>query len=324
MIGNISIESIIKYTILAAVFISLFLLLSKIDFSPRKFKQRHLINSLRKNRADEQNTIEHVKLSKRQRYFSINYLKDQYIELNVNSSMFLIDFVKGSILGFGAMFLYFKPFIFLLPIGIIGGFVAVNVKLNKLKKEASLKQEDEVRIFVSTMSTAIISHQNLKTALNDVMPNLAEPVKSDVMDAYLKFASGQGSVKEAFSNMVEKYDIMDFTQFIERLDNVVTTGNFQTDKLHKVSRRMQKRRTFRQRLMFGYFDVKKAWKAFAFFPLSIPIILLVLLYDYFVIVHDSVVMSAAFAIVFVTMHFTWNKLEELESYDWSKDYKSEH
>jgi len=66
---------------------------------------------------------------------SYNIEKSREYGVKVSKSSYSTTFLLGTVIGIIIMVVYFRPVIFLLPVSLIGGVVATNIKLHNARKE---------------------------------------------------------------------------------------------------------------------------------------------------------------------------------------------
>lgn len=236
----------------------------------------------------------------------------------ISVTEFISRFTFGTVIGFVFIYFYFHSFVYLMPLGVIGGFVAVNMKLHKIKKNYIELTDSKLGIYMSSMATAISTFENLKGALQSVIPSLEQPIRADVEEAMQILGEGKG-VRNAFQKMNEKYDSNELKQFHHQLEIIVKTGNFDNETLRNLAFKMMDKATYRRDLKSAHRSVSKTWYLFASLSLLMPVPFMVVSFENFMAVFDSKILSLVYLVVLITAALSYWKLEKLEIYDPSKD-----
>ncbi|MCM3227705.1 type II secretion system F family protein [Terribacillus saccharophilus] len=249
-------------------------------------------------------------------YLSPNHIMSESEKIGkpITKRSFISSFLLGTVLGIVVMFVYFKPVIFLLPIAIVGGFIAVNIRLHNNKKQYITEMDSKISIYMSSLSNALATHGNLKGAIQSILPALEFPVKDDLEYALTQLQDGK-SVKESFSKMSDAYQQKEMRLFHHQLDVIMTTGISDVESLRKIANKMKNKDIYKRRLQTAHKSHFKIWRAFVVMSLSAPFLFLVGSSDNFNLVMNHIASSIVFALTFILIFVTWRKLEELEVFD---------
>lgn len=231
---------------------------------------------------------------------------------------FVSSFILGVLIGLVIIFVYFQPFIYLFPLALIGGVVAVNMKLHKIKKEYVQLLDSKISIYMSSIATSMRTFGNIRGAMQSVLPTLEEPIKNDVEKALISLQDGK-EVRVAFGEMNRKYNQKELTHFHDQLDIIVKGGAGENDTLRNLAFKMKKKSTYRRKLQTAHRGAFKVWKTFVFLTLSVPFLFLFVSFDNFLLIMNSPLLSLAFLIALFLIAYTYRKLEQLEVYDPTSD-----
>ncbi|MGC7930647.1 type II secretion system F family protein [Lysinibacillus sp. VIII_CA] len=313
---SVTFTQILQVVFLITIGIVFYQLLRRVEISRKNFRHRKLARVL-KNQEEEKSAFNWLKDKKIRRFvdFKLIAKEAEIYGYNIKKTQLMMNFIIGGALAAIFNFLYFNKFPFLLPVAVIlGGYIAINLKLHKFRKAYLISIEGSITIYMTSMTTAIKTFRNLKESLNSVIPSLEQPVRNEVNEAYLKLQDGK-SVKEAFEAMNDKYQIKELKHFNNQLEIINKTGDFNDDSLRKITFKMQKKKKWRRDILREHKQSKKTWRQFVFMSLSIPIVIYFFMNDSFIIIRNSMIMNFAYMIVFAYIYFTWKSLERLEIYD---------
>lgn len=240
--------------------------------------------------------------------------------VHITKQSYISTFLLGTALGVVVMLVYFKPVIFLMPVSIVGGFIATNMRLHNIKKNFIQELDSKLAVYMSSVATAMGTFSNTKDALNSVLPLLEFPVKEDLEEALLKLQDGK-SIKYSFDEMNKKYEQKQVKLFHEQLDVVARAGSGDIESLRTIANKMKSKEVRRRRLKTAHRQSFKAWRTFAFLCLSAPFLFLLASTDNYFLVMNHFISSIVFGITFLLIFITYRKLEQLELYDPTNDQK---
>lgn len=257
-------------------------------------------------------------------YISPSYMIRQAKSYGVviSKQSYVSTFFLGSIVGLVAMFIYFKPFLFLFPLSLLGGVVSTNIRLHNIRKTYIQDMDSKVYIYMSAFSTAMLTFTNLKDALTSILPSLESPLKEDVEETILFLQDGK-DVPTAFRKIVEKYPQKEIRLFHDHLD-VVVKGGTSNNKLRSIAFKMKKKETLKRRLQTTHKRSFKVWRTMALLTLAAPFMFIFVSMDNYLLISNSVAVSIVFLLAFVIIFYTYRELEKLELYDPTIDSSIEY
>ncbi|KEK11044.1 hypothetical protein ABD91_01910 [Lysinibacillus sphaericus] len=314
--------SYIQLFILLIIGITAYVTFIKLIGKKQRFERKRLSQILSKNELNEQSKFSSwLEKKNLKNYFSPKYIMDvsEEYEKKITPLSFFLLFLSGVFLGMIVIFVYFNPFLYLLPVSVLGGFIAVNLRLHEIKKSYIERLDSKKAIYMSSVATAVATFGNIGEALESVIPSIEQPLQKDVSDAYLLLADGK-DVKFAFDSMNKKYKTRELKHFHDQLDVIKKTGAVDNvDTLRDLAYKMKKKATYRRKLKTAHKSSFKVWKTFVIFCLSIPMTFLLLSYDNFQAIMQSPIISFIYLLTFSFIYYTFRKLEELEIYDPTTD-----
>ncbi len=257
-------------------------------------------------------------------YISPTYMIEQSKKHGViiTKQSYMSTFFMGSVLGVIAMFIYFRPFIYLLPIALLGGVIATNIQLHKIKKTYIQLIDSKISLYMSSFATAMQTFTNPKDAINSILPSLESPLKEDVEEALLFLQDGK-DIPTAFRRIVEKYPQKEMRLFHDHLD-VVVKGGTSENKLRAIAFKMKKKETMKRRLKTTHKRSFKVWRAMSFFTLLAPFLFIFLSMDNYILISNSIPVSVVYIFAFILLFYTFRELEQLEIYDPTVDTTIEY
>lgn len=285
--------------------------------------KRKRLSSFLKDKEEEKQTNRLFELLERKgilQYISPSYVikESEYYGQPITKNSYFSTFIFGTLIALVIMIVYFQPVIFLLPIVFIGGVIATNVRLHNIKKEQLALLDSKLGIYMSSVSTSMMTYNNIRDSLNSVLPSLENPVKKDVEEALIALQDGK-ELRIAFAKMNQKYPQRQVKLFHEKLDAIVKSGSTDMEALRKTAEKMKKKEIFRRKLRTIHKESKKVWKTFVFLPLSLPFLFIIYSMDNYLVVMNHIAMSGAFALTFLAIFIAYRKLEQLEVYDPTSD-----
>ncbi|MEH6944647.1 type II secretion system F family protein [Bacillus sp. JJ722] len=237
----------------------------------------------------------------------------------ITKQSYISSFIVGTAVGLVMVIIYFQPVLFLLlPLSPLGGVLAVNLRVYKIKKEYKQAMDAKLTFYMSFLASSLSTYHNLKDALYSILSSLEEPIKKDIEEAYLQSQDGK-SVKESFEHIVQKYPHQFVKLYHDQLHVIVSTGSTDMSSLRDIAFDMKKRETYRRKLLTQHREKLKVWKTFAFFCLSIPFLFIFVSMDNYLLVMNHMAASVVFALSFTFIGLTYWKLEQLEAYDPTND-----
>lgn len=309
----------ISLFILAALAYSVIMKMLNIQWTT---KRKRLSSVLQEN---EQNETENPLVKWLQKKGLFQYVSPVYMieqaqkyGVNVTKRSYLITFLLGTGIGILVFFIYFQPILYLLPLSLIGGIMAINIRLHKIKKEYISLLNSKVSIYMSSLSTALMTFTNIKDALMSILPSLEEPVKSDVEGGMLQLQDGKDA-RIAFAKMNHKYPQREIRLFHDQLDVVLKGGNTDIETLRKIAFKMKKKETYSRKIKSAHKTASKAWRVFVFLPLSAPFLFVIYSMDNYFLIMNHLATSFVYALAFLAIFITYRKLELLELYDPTSD-----
>lgn len=280
-------------------------------------KRTRLYTLLQEDQVQEKNKI--VRWLERKgiiQYISPTYIREssQKYGAEITKASYYSTFLVGTVIGVIIMVIYFQPFLFLMPVSIIGGIIATNVRLHNIKKEYIQLMDSKLSIYMLSISTAMNTFSSVREALTSVLPSIEEPLRKDLEEALLHLQDGK-DIRFAFQNMNHNHPRKELRLFHDQLDVIVKGGTSDDDTLRNIANKMKKKETYRRRLKTVHKQQLKAWRAFVFLSLSAPFLFIIISMDNFVMVMNQESTSIIFALTFILIFTIYRKLEQLELYD---------
>lgn len=309
--------------VLLSIAVLSYLLLMKLfqmDFSQ---KRKLLTSFIQEEELQKKNSfIEWLEKRGINHYVNPNYMihSAKKYGVYITKQSYLSTFLLGTGIGIIVMVVYFKPVIFLMPVALLGGFIATNIRLHNIKKRFLEEMDSKLAIYMSAVATAMGTFNNSKDALNSVLPLLEYPVKNDVEEALIKLQDGK-SIRYSFESMSDKYDQKQVKLFHEQLDVVSKAGANDIESLRTIANKMKAKEVRRRRLKTAHRQSYKIWRTFVFLCLSAPFLFLFASTDNYFLVMNHIASSIVFALTFLLIFITYRKLEQLELYDPTTDRK---
>lgn len=226
------------------------------------------------------------------------------------TTMFLI----GTLIGIIIVFIYFHRLVFLYPFALMGGFIFIHIRLMKVKKDYISELDSKLAVYMNSVSIGATAFTNTKDLFGSVLPDIESPLKEDVQEAYLKLQDGL-SVRKAFAKMNKKYNSSELNHFHDHLEVVIESGSHDTETLSDIAYKMRLKAKYRYKLKVAHKATLKSWLIFSSLSLTVPFTFIFVSFDNFLMILDSLLVSAAYAIFFAFMFFTYRKLESLELMD---------
>lgn len=314
-------SKIISLALLIVVAVLAYIIVLKLLDKKQNFKRKRLSQLLQKDKGTGDSQLgSWLEKKNLRQYFDPTMIMEasERYGKRISPQAFTSTFIIGVLLAVLAIFIYFHPFLYLLPLALFGGVIAVNVKLHGIKKEYIQLMDSKISIYLSSIATAMGTFGNIREALQSVIPSLEEPIKNDVEKAFIILQDGK-DVRVAFDEMNRKYQIKELTHFHDQLDIVVKGGTNVNDTLRNLAFKMKKKATYRRKLQTTHRANLKIWKTFVFLTLSSPFLFLFVSFDNFLTIINSSLISGVFFIAFSLIFFSYKKLEQLELYDPTTD-----
>lgn len=239
----------------------------------------------------------------------------------INMSSFFSTFLIGFIVGIIVFIVYLKSFIFLIPLSLIGGFIAVNIKLHTIKKEYLELLNSKLSIYMSSVATAINTFGNIRGTMQSVIPTLEQPIKNDVEQALMYLQDGK-DVRTSFADMNQKYQSKELTHFHEQLDIIIKSGATSNTTLRELAQKMKGKVKYHRQLETAHREGLRNWRTFVFLTLSVPFLMIFLSFENFLTITGSPIFSFGYLIAFALMSYSYKKIKDLELYDPTTDVKN--
>lgn len=284
-------------------------------------KRKRLSSFLQEHDIKENSRF--VELLKRKgilQYISPSYIIEESEKhgTEISKSSFYSTFLIGTVLGVIVMIIYFRPLLFLMPIAILGGVIATNLRLHKIKKEYIHLMDSKISIYMSSVATAMMTFSNMRDVLVSVIPSTEEPIRNDLEKVLLQLQDGK-NLRIAFEKMNIKYPHKELRLFHDQLDVVIKSGTSDKEVLRNIALKMKKKETYRRRLKTAHRQQFKVWRTFVFLSLSTPFLFIMISMDNYLLVMNHLALSIVFAFTFLMIFFIYRKLEQLELYDPTTD-----
>ena len=288
------------------------LILKVIDFEPSS-KRKRLSKVLNDSEA-ERKTI-------RSRYPFLNYLVPSYVMEQAEQyhkpytrQMYVTYFITGTVIGIIAFFVYFKAFLTLIPLSLLGGVVATVIKLHTIKRDYIQETDHHLSVYMSSLTTAYGTFGNLKGAISSILPSLEEPLKSRLEKAYLILSEGK-TPKQAFHDFNKAYPQKIVLLFHDQIQVIEDSGSSDTSRLREVANQMKKKEVFKQRLAMVYRSQFKIWRTLCLLMFSIPFMFILISYDNFLAIQNNAVSNIIMFIALIYVLFIYTRLAKIEIYD---------
>lgn len=311
----------LSYLLLIIIVITAFYVFWKIPKINLSSKRKRLSSYLKTESLDERSAyskfLEKYKLSQ---YFDPAYTIQtaQDYGSDMTKTSYVLNFIFGVSIAVIIMNIYFRPILFMFPVVVIGGFIAVNIRLHKIKKEYVQDIDEKLSIYMSSLVTALETFGNLKQSLVSIMALIDDPIRSDLEQVQIKLQDGK-SVTYAFEHMNQKYPNKDLKMFHEQLHVVNEVGMTDLKQIRSTANRMKERKEMKRELKTAHKQSFKMWKAFVFLNLSLPFLFLILSTENFFIVLNHIASTFVYTVIFILIMYTYRKLEFLEMYDPTED-----
>jgi|APAga8741244001_1050109.scaffolds.fasta_scaffold07726_2 tight adherence protein B len=308
---------IISTSVLVIIAILAYLVIKQASGITLKRRRKTLSTYLQEEREDEKSNI--ASMLERQKIKEL--INPAYIiseaEKNgvilTRQSLFSTFFI-GIVIGVLVFIVYFKAVIYLIPLSVIGGIIAVNIRLKNIKKEYLQQLDSKLSIYMSSLATSLKTFNNINDAVRSIIPTLEDPVKSDVEKALINLQNGLG-VEDAFYHISQKYGHKYVKLFHDQLNVIVNSGTNDTSSIRTVAFKMKKRETYKRNLQTKFNQGFKTWKTFVVMCMSAPLLFLFASTENFTIAMSSIAMSIVYVLTFTLIYVTYKKLKELEMYD---------
>lgn len=285
----------------------------------RGFQIRKLANSLRDK--EDVKTPSQIKNSKVFQFIDIpsKIILAKKYDSNVTKSSMLFSFVIGVLVYVLVVFMYIKAFaVVLLPFCFIGGIIAINMKLHKYKKAYIEHLDDNISNYVFHVAMNIDVFRNINDTFRVTLEFLEGPIKDAVLDAYLKLQDGK-SVQYALQDMNEKFPVKELQAFNKQLVQICETGNYENRALKESSHKLENMKVFKRKLLTKHRKNVKLWKTISLLTYSIPVTMMLILYDRYVLISNSQIMSIMYILAILFTYYVWRQIEKLEIYNPSND-----
>lgn len=278
-----------------------------------KKQQRKRISSLLKEREE---TPTMKKKYPFLRYADPSYLKQEAkkYEVDFDKRMYLTHFITGTAIGAILFIVYLKPFIFLIPLACLGGVVATLIKLHAIKRDYIQQTDFKLSVYMSSLTSAFGTFGNLRQSLENVIPMLEDPIRTDVEKAFTILEDGK-SVRQAFHHMNEKYPQMVVQLFHEQLEVLNESGTSDIAKLRTVANQMKGKEVFKRQLATVHRSQFKVWRSFALMTYSLPFVFILISYDNYVTIMGNPIASIVFVAVTAYTLYIYKQLAKIEIYD---------
>lgn len=313
-------NEILSLILLIVVAIAAYNLVLKLINNKQNFKRKRLSQLLQKEETGESRLGEWLEKKNLRQYINPKIIMEtsERYGKRITPQAFTSTFILGVLVAVVIIFIYFHPFLYLLPLSLLGGVITVNIKLHGIKKEYIQLMDSKISIYMSSVTTAWATFGNIREVLQSVIPSLERPVKNDVEKAFIVLQDGK-DVRTAFEEMNRKYQVKELSHFHDQLDIIVKNGSSENDTLRKLAFKMKRKAKYRRKMQTAHRIGLKAWKTFVFLTLSSPFLFMFVSFDNFLILMESRIISGAFFIAFCLIFFTYKKLQKLELYDPTTD-----
>ncbi|MEK5105053.1 hypothetical protein MKX83_24230 [Cytobacillus sp. FSL M8-0252] len=312
------IVSVVGITIIALLAYITFIQISEITFK----KKRQRLSLMLQDEEDRKPNKIVDWLDKRGilDYVSPSFIMSESNKYGVEISKqsFLSTFTLGTAIGIVVIVVYFQPIIFIMPLAILGGIIASNIKLHNIKKKYYQELDNKLAIYMSSLATAMSTFNNTKEALQSILPSLEYPIKNDVEEAIIKLQDGK-SVKESFEQMNNRYHQKQVRLYHDQLDVIVKSGSTDVTSLRSIAFKMKRKEIYRKKLQVAHKENFKTWKAFVVLSLSAPFLFIFVSMDNYLVVMNHIASSIVFGLTFLLIFITYRQLEKLEVYDPTAD-----
>lgn len=238
---------------------------------------------------------------------------EQYDE-DFSLRMYLTNFIFGTTIGVIFFVVYMQSMIAFIPLACIGGVIATIIKLHAIKRDYIQKTDYRLSMYMSSLTSAYGTFGNLRQSLENILPMLEDPVRSDVEKVFTFLEDGK-SVRQSFRHMNEKYPQKIVQLFHEQLEVLNESGTNDISKLRAVANQMKEKEIFKRQLTTVHRSQFKVWRTFSLMTYSLPFVFFFISYGNYVSIMGSPIISLVFVLVTAYTLFIYKQLAKIELYD---------
>lgn len=278
-------------------------------------------NSKRKRLSRLLNEGEKKSETLKRKYPFVNYMIPSFVmgeaekyNREYHKRTYATHFLIGTAIGVVVFLVYFKVFLFLIPISVFGGFIATLIHLHSLKRDYIQETDHNLSEYMSSFTTAYGTFGNLRGAISSILPSVDKTIQIPLESAYIRLGEGK-SVKQAFYDFEATFPQKYVRLFHVQVQALEDSGSNDTAMLRKIANKMKKKQVFKRDLLIVNRSQFKRWRLFLFLVFSLPLMFLVFSYDNFILIQNNVVSNIVMFLSTLYSLFVYKKIIEVELYD---------
>lgn len=278
-------------------------------------------NSKRKRLSRLLNEGEKKSETLKRKYPFVNYMIPSFVmgeaekyNREYHKRTYATHFLIGTAIGVVVFLIYFKVFLFLIPISVFGGFIATLIHLHSLKRDYIQETDHNLSEYMSSFTTAYGTFGNLRGAISSILPSVDKTIQIPLESAYIRLGEGK-SVKQAFYDFEATFPQKYVRLFHVQVQALEDSGSNDTAMLRKIANKMKKKQVFKRDLLIVNRSQFKRWRLFLFLVFSLPLMFLVFSYDNFILIQNNVVSNIVMFLSTLYSLFVYKKIIEVELYD---------
>lgn len=249
-------------------------------------------------------------------YFIPSFVMEKATEYNADytKKIYTTYFLAGTLIGILSFFVYFRAFQYLIPLSLLVGVLATNIKLHIYRRDYLRDTDQLLSIYMSSFTTAYGTFGNVKNALASILPSLDNPLKDDIEQAYLLLSEGK-TISQAFYAVNQKYSFQVVKLFHDQLQALEDSGSTDTNELREVVEQMEEKAVYRNELARDFRSKFKDWKLFVIMIYSSPFIFVIVSYENYELLVSSAVVNVVLFMVTMYIAYVYYQLTQIETYD---------
>lgn len=278
-------------------------------------------NSKRKRLSRLLNEGEKKSETLKRKYPFVNYMIPSFVmgeaekyNREYHKRTYATHFLIGTAIGVVVFLVYFKVFLFLIPISVLGGFIATLIHLHSIKRDYIQETDHNLSEYMSSFTTAYGTFGNLRGAISSILPSVDKTIQIPLESAYIRLGEGK-SVKQAFYDFEATFPQKYVRLFHVQVQALEDSGSNDTAMLRKIANKMKKKQVFKRDLLIVNRSQFKRWRLFLFLVFSLPLMFLVFSYDNFILIQNNVVSNIVMFLSTLYSLFVYKKIIEVELYD---------
>lgn len=297
-------------------FIAYTLLIKILEFEPNS-KRKRLSKVL--NHGKEQDTRLLAKFP------FLKYLLPSYVMERANDynrvytkRLYAMQFLMGTMVGVIGFFVYFKAYLFLIPLSLLGGVFATLVKLHTFKRDYLLDTDYNLSEYMSSFTTAYATFASLRGAIESILPMVDETIRGPLESAYLRLGEGK-SVEQAFYDFQTAFPQKEVRLFHKQLqaneDSRKEKEINDVTLLRRIAEDMSEKEVFKKDLAIVTRGKYKQWRLFCILVFSLPFIFIVVSYDNFLLIQNHMITGIVFLLAGIYSLYVFKKILDFEVFD---------